>query len=111
MEEQRRPSLNIHFMDWEGHKQLLNKFLFRKSIFIFLATDVIIDKGTPIFATMKNTIKYNGKFNTSDEREQAMMDAWQKIIKTEASVPKKSEQKHVPNCGRRLSELTLMGEM
>eukprot|EP00794_Sanderia_malayensis_P002797 gene2797-biopygen2305 len=36
------------------------------------AKDILFDKDTPIFATGKEAIKFKGKYNTTDERENEM---------------------------------------
>ena len=74
------------------------------------ATDIVIDKDIPVFATSKGSIRYVGRFNTPDEKEQEMMDSRWKIIKLKHQF-QSYEQKQVQPCGRCFAELALMGEL
>ena len=73
------------------------------------ASDVVIQKDTPIFATSKSRITYVGKFNSTDQRETEMMSIRWKVIEFKHQITE-CEQKRVPPCARYFSELTLLGE-
>ena len=51
----------------EGHTVLL------PTPKIYFASDICIDKDTPVFGTSKNVIKFIGKCNTTDKIENDMM--------------------------------------
>jgi len=72
-------------------------------------SDVCISKDTPIFATSKDPIKFVGRYNSTDERENEMMTVRWRIIPFEHQIPQ-SEQKDIPPCVKCFSELTKLGE-
>ena len=73
------------------------------------ATDVIINRDTPIFATSKSPVVYVGKFNSTDERETEMMSVRWKYFEFTHQIPQ-NEQRDVAACPHCFAKLALMGE-
>eukprot|EP00794_Sanderia_malayensis_P021425 gene21425-biopygen73 len=72
------------------------------------AKDILFDKDTPIFATGKEAIKFKGKYNTTDERENEMMSVRWKTFEFSYQIAEQ-DQKSVPSCPRCFAELVMSG--
>ena len=73
------------------------------------SSDICISTDTPIVATAKSRIEYQGKYNTTDSMEKDMMAARWKVFEFFNQIPQE-EQKDVAPCPKCFSTLTLMGE-
>ena len=72
------------------------------------ASDVCIDKDTPIFATSKEPIRFVGRYNATDERENEMMAVrWHVFTFTQQIDTDK--QKDVPPCSKCFAKLIKFG--
>ena len=74
------------------------------------AKDVCIDSDVPVFATLKETIKYRGPYNAEDSVENDMMASRWKVFNFTHSIPE-DEQKNIPPCGRCFGSIVLLGEL
>ncbi len=72
------------------------------------AQDILFDKDTPIFATSKETIKFPGKYNTTDEIENEMMAVRWKTFVFHHQIPE-SDHKVLPRCKKCFASLILLG--
>ena len=73
------------------------------------STDLVIKKGTPIFATSKSRITYTGKFNSTNDRETEVKSVRWKFLEFTHQVAE-NEQQQVAPCARCFAELTFLGE-
>ena len=74
------------------------------------ANDIEISADTPIVATGKSRIIYQGRYNITDPVENEMMAARWKVFQFFRQIPQ-NEQRDVPPCPKCFSTLTLMEEM
>ena len=72
------------------------------------AKDILFNRDTPIFATSKEPIRYPGRYNTTDERENEMMDIRWKFFRFYSQIAER-DVKVIPICKRCFSELVLLG--
>lgn len=68
--------------------------------------DIIVKEDTPIFATSKSRIRYIGKYNVMDEREDEMMAVRWKVFDFKHQIPL-NEQKDIAPCGKCFASLVL----
>ena len=73
------------------------------------SSDVCINKDTPIFATSLEPIKFVGRYNSTDDRENEMMTVRWHIIPFKHQIPQR-EQKELKPCVKCFSELVKLGE-
>ena len=74
------------------------------------ATDIAISDDTPVVATGKSRITYQGRFNTADPIEDEMMAARWKVFDFFYQIPE-SQQRDVKPCPKCFATLTLMGAL
>jgi len=72
--------------------------------------DICINHDVPIFATCKETIKYVGKFNQMDPRENEMMDVRWKVFKF-FFVFEEKDQKDIPPCAKCFAKMVFTEEL
>ena len=72
------------------------------------AKDILFDNDMLVFATGKDPVKYLGKYNTSDERDDEMMAVRWKIFEFSHQIPV-GGQKDIPSCPRCFAELIVSG--
>ncbi len=72
------------------------------------AKNILFKRDTPIFATSKEPIRYPGWYNTTDERENEMIDIRWKFFRFYSQIAER-DLKVVPRCKRCFSELLLLG--
>ena len=74
------------------------------------ASDIAIENDTPIVATSKERITFQGRFNSTDLGENEMMDARWKVFQFYHQIPQ-VKQCDVPACLKCFATLTLTGEL
>jgi len=72
--------------------------------------DLCIDSDTPIFATGKGEIKFVGKYNSRDDREDEMMGARWKVFTFFSQIPE-AKQREIKPCAKCFCDLVLMNEL
>ena len=74
------------------------------------AADICISADTPVVATAKSRMEYQGRYNTTDALENDMMAARWKVFDFFHRIPER-EQKDVTPCSACFCKLTLLQEL
>ena len=72
------------------------------------AKDIMFDRDTPIFATGKEQIRYPGRYNSTDERENEMMDCRWRYFNFHWQIEER-DVRVIPKCKRCFAELLMLG--